>query len=88
MHSAVVQWLIIAAQIHLTKPGRSSVQVQILLAACRIFTMVRISDNEWSQLNIWRNPFRQSSVSQKQYIIIHTHHNTYIYQIWQKDDLP
>ena len=37
--------VITAAQIHSTKPNSDSAQVQTLLAACRRFAMVRISDN-------------------------------------------
>ena len=46
-----------------------SAQVQILLAACRRFAMVRISDNgPW--LEIRPNLVRRSTIPQKQFIII------------------
>ena len=41
-HGVVV---ITTAQLHSSKPELSSAQVQILLAVCRTFVTVRISDN-------------------------------------------
>ena len=66
---AVVQWLSLLHNFIQQNLNSGSAQVQILLATCRRFAMVRISDNGPDWLEIRLNAFRRSTMLQKQFII-------------------